>query len=138
MDYRDHKPELNRMVFVLLASGIGLRQTARIVGMHRENLAKKFRKIGRHCRLLNRNLLAPLPDRSTLVFDELETYESRRNTRPLTLPIAVDRETRLILDALSNGLSYVIDRMKGQPLYAHVTLEKGERSELAELASALL
>jgi PhoH-like ATPase len=28
--------------------------------------------------------------------------------------------------------------MTGQPLYAHVTLEKGERSELADLASALL
>ena len=42
------------------------------------------------------------------------------------------------LDALSNGLSYVIDRMKGQPLYAHVTLEKGERSALSDLASALL
>ena len=42
------------------------------------------------------------------------------------------------LDSLSNGLSYVINRMKGQPLYAHITLEKGERSELAELASDLL
>jgi len=42
------------------------------------------------------------------------------------------------LDALSNGLSYLIHRMAGQPLYAHVTLEKGERSELADLASALL
>jgi PhoH-like ATPase len=42
------------------------------------------------------------------------------------------------LDALSNGLSYLIHRMTGQPLYAHVTLEKGERSELADLASALL
>ncbi len=42
------------------------------------------------------------------------------------------------LDALSNGLSYLIDRMVGQPLFAHVTLEKGERSELAELASNLL
>ena len=42
------------------------------------------------------------------------------------------------LDALSNGLTYLIDRMKGQPLYAHVTLEKGERSSLAELASNLL
>jgi transposase-like protein len=101
MDYGDHKPDVNDTVFLLLASGIGLRQTARIVGMHRESLAQKFRKIGRHCRRLNRNLLAPLPDRSTLVFDELETYESRRNTRPLTLPIAVDRETRLILDARS-------------------------------------
>lgn len=42
------------------------------------------------------------------------------------------------LDAQSNGLTYLIDRMKGQPLYAHVTLEKGERSMLAELASNLL
>lgn len=42
------------------------------------------------------------------------------------------------LDSLSNGLSYLINRMKGQPIYAHVTLEKGERSALAELASELL
>ncbi|MBL0177044.1 MAG: PhoH family protein [Ignavibacteria bacterium] len=42
------------------------------------------------------------------------------------------------LDSMSNGLSYLIDRMQGQKLYAHVTLEKGERSELAELASDLL
>jgi PhoH-like ATPase len=42
------------------------------------------------------------------------------------------------LDALSNGLSYLIHRMMGQPLYAHVTLEKGERSALADLASELL
>ena len=42
------------------------------------------------------------------------------------------------LDAQSNGLSFMIDRLKGQPLYAHVTLEKGERSELANLANHLL
>lgn len=42
------------------------------------------------------------------------------------------------LDSLSNGLSYLINRMKGQAIYAHVTLEKGERSELADLASELL
>ncbi|MGC6444195.1 MAG: PhoH family protein [Rubripirellula sp.] len=42
------------------------------------------------------------------------------------------------LDALSNGLSYLIDRMVGQSIYAHVTLEKGERSALADLASDLL
>jgi PhoH-like ATPase len=42
------------------------------------------------------------------------------------------------LDAQSNGLSYLIDHFKGQSLYAHVNLEKGERSELAELASNLL
>jgi len=42
------------------------------------------------------------------------------------------------LDALSNGLSYLIHRMVGQPIYAHITLEKGERSMLADLASELL
>ncbi len=42
------------------------------------------------------------------------------------------------LDSQSNGLSFLIDRFKGQKLYAHVNLEKGERSELAELASNLL
>jgi PhoH-like ATPase len=42
------------------------------------------------------------------------------------------------LDSRSNGLTWLIDRMKGQTLYAHVTLEKGERSQLAELASNLL
>jgi PhoH-like ATPase len=42
------------------------------------------------------------------------------------------------LDIHSNGLSYLIDKMKGQELYAHITLEKGERSELSELASNLL
>lgn len=42
------------------------------------------------------------------------------------------------LDALSNGLSHLVNRMKKQPIYAHVTLEKGERSQLADLASELL
>lgn len=42
------------------------------------------------------------------------------------------------LDSQSNGLSYLIETFKGQKLYAHVNLEKGERSELAELASNLL
>mgnify|MGYP002853793210 FL=1 len=42
------------------------------------------------------------------------------------------------LDENSNGLAYLIDRLKGQPLFAHVKLEKGERSELANLANELL
>ncbi|MCZ6900131.1 MAG: PhoH family protein [Bacteroidetes bacterium] len=42
------------------------------------------------------------------------------------------------LDSQSNGLSYLIDRLKGNPIYAHITLEKGERSILANLANDLL
>ena len=42
------------------------------------------------------------------------------------------------LDMLSNGLVYMIDRMRGQDIFAHVNLVKGERSYLSELASNLL
>ena len=42
------------------------------------------------------------------------------------------------LDSQSNGLTVLIDRMKDQELFAHVNLQKGERSPLAELASTLL
>ncbi len=42
------------------------------------------------------------------------------------------------LDSCSNGLSYLADRMLNQKMFAHVNLLKGERSELAELASDLL
>lgn len=42
------------------------------------------------------------------------------------------------LDEQSNGLSYLIDRLKGHELFAHITLEKGERSELANLANDML
>lgn len=42
------------------------------------------------------------------------------------------------LDTQSNGLSYLIEKVKGNPLCAHVTLQKGERSALANLANELL
>ncbi|ACN17195.1 PhoH2 [Desulforapulum autotrophicum HRM2] len=42
------------------------------------------------------------------------------------------------LDSQTNGLAYIIEKMKGQKLYAHINLEKGERSELSELASQIL
>jgi PhoH-like ATPase len=42
------------------------------------------------------------------------------------------------VDADSNGLTWLVERFKGQPLAGHVTLLRGERSELAELAANLL
>ena len=42
------------------------------------------------------------------------------------------------LDSMSNGLTYMIDKLKGQKLFAHINLIKGERSYLADMASNLL
>ena len=42
------------------------------------------------------------------------------------------------LDSSSNGLSYLVERLKGKPIIGHVTLAKSERSELASLVTAEL
>lgn len=42
------------------------------------------------------------------------------------------------VDSSSNGLTYVVDKFKGEDIAGHVTLDKGERSCLAELAANLL
>jgi PhoH-like ATPase len=42
------------------------------------------------------------------------------------------------VDAASNGLTFVVERFKEQAISGHVTMTKGERSELAELAANLL
>jgi PhoH-like ATPase len=42
------------------------------------------------------------------------------------------------LDSINNGLTYCIEKMKDEYISAHVTLSKGERSQLAEIASQKL
>ena len=42
------------------------------------------------------------------------------------------------VDAESNGLTWLVEKLKGQPLVAHTTLLQGERSALAELAANVL
>ena len=97
VDYRDHRPDLNARLFTSLASGIGLRQTARNLKLSKRCTELKFRKIARHLRRLNLNLRGPLPADATLQFDELETYEGKRNTRPLSVPFLIERSTRFVV-----------------------------------------
>jgi PhoH-like ATPase len=42
------------------------------------------------------------------------------------------------VDSSSNGFNYVVSRFRSEPVAAHIELQKGERSELAELAANIL
>lgn len=96
-DYRDHRPALNAPLFFLLASGLGLRQSGRILGLSLRCLELKARKLARHLRRLGLNLRRPLEGDVHLQLDEIETYEGRRNTRPLSIPLLIERETRFVV-----------------------------------------
>jgi transposase-like protein len=101
MDWRDHRPDLNPKLFKLLASGVGLRQSARVLGLGRRCLEVKFHKIARHLRRLHLNLQEPLPAGSILQLDELETFEGMRTLRPLTVPVLIERDSRYVIWAES-------------------------------------
>jgi transposase-like protein len=101
MDYHDHRPALNARLFLFLASGVGLRQSARNLGLCRSSTERKARKIGRHLRRLNLNLRGPLTPGARFQLDELETYEGRRNTRPLSVPVLIESESRFVVWAES-------------------------------------
>lgn len=70
---------------------------------------------------------------------EIKTIVSRagENTK-VVLTGDPEQIDNMYLDANSNGLSYLVDAFKGQALFGHVTLQKTERSELAELAAGVL
>ena len=107
LSYRDKKPHLNADVAHELASGRWFRKLARDVKMTRNNLEAKARKIFRHARFLNQNLLRrgplakaglgptnPSGEPLRIQFDEYESYETRRNTRPVTIATAIEPVSR--------------------------------------------
>lgn len=85
------------------------------------------------------NLCIIIDDAQNLTPHEIKTIISRAGQGAKIVltgdPYQIDN---YYLDAASNGLTNLVDRFKGQPLFGHVTFTKSERSPLAALASDLL
>jgi hypothetical protein len=105
MDFRDHKPHLNRPLLELLTSGVGLRQSSRVLRLTRRCLEIKARKLGQHLAHLNLNLRGSLGEGACLQLDEIETYETKRRERPVTFPILIESKSRFIIWGESGTLS---------------------------------
>jgi len=95
-DYRDRRPDLNARLFELLSSGVGFRQSGRLLRLHGSSAQRKARKIGRTCKLLHDNLSARLPGDRCWLLDEEETYEGA-SIRPLTMPVLIEKETWFVV-----------------------------------------
>ncbi|MCX7024520.1 MAG: PhoH family protein [Spirochaetes bacterium] len=85
------------------------------------------------------NLYIIIDEAQNLTPHEIKTIVSRAGEGTKVVltgdPYQIDN---MYLDANSNGLSYLVESFKGQKLFGHVTMQKSERSELAELAASLL
>jgi len=50
----------------------------------------------------------------------------------------IEQIDNVYVDATTNGLSYVVEKMKDQEISGHITLKKGERSKVATIAATIL
>lgn len=85
------------------------------------------------------NIIFIVDEAQNLTPHEVRTIISRAGENvKIILTGDVNQIDTPYLDRQSNGLSFVIDRMHDHPIHSHITLERGERSELANVANELL
>jgi transposase-like protein len=95
-DRRDRRPGVNKRLLELLTSGVGLRQSGRLLGLGLRAVQKKMRKLAATCEQLHENLSAKLPSGRTYLMYEEETYEAA-SIRPLTMPVLIEKESRFVV-----------------------------------------
>ena len=95
-DYRDRRPEVNERLFENLVSGIGYRQSARLLKLGVGAVQWKARKLARYAGQLHANLCRKLPAGSTFVLDEEETYE-HASIRTLTMPVLIEKDSWFVV-----------------------------------------
>src|SRR5678809_623569 len=100
LDFRLRRPWLNFQIFWALCSKVTHRQTARLAKCSRATVHHRLELFGRHCQLfheLQRKRLkgSLLPD---FALDELETYETDRRLKPVTVPILIHEWSWFVID----------------------------------------
>ncbi len=80
-----------------------------------------------------------IDESQNLSVDEVKTIMTRvgENTK-IVLTGDIDQIDNNLIDAVSNGLTYAVEKFKEFDIAGHITLMKGERSELSKLASQIL
>jgi transposase-like protein len=100
VDYRLRRPKLTEPAFWMFASKVTHRQTARFLRCARGTVHHRLELLGRHCRDFHARQLQRLrgalpPD---LALDELETYETDRRLRPVSVPVLLHEASWFVLD----------------------------------------
>jgi len=103
VDYRFRKPHLDVRILEALVSKCTLRKCARNHGVRRETIERRVIRFGNHCQQLNRWALdrqrVPHIPHESFSMDELESFETDRLLKPVTMPLLIERESRYILHA---------------------------------------
>jgi len=96
LEYRQRKRRINEFLFTLLASNNSMRRSAIISRVTRKTVARRLSYFSKVANRYQENLLLALPAIGKVHFDDMETSEHTK-MKPLSIPIAVEHPSRLIL-----------------------------------------
>ena len=96
--FRYRRPNLRLQLFQLLNAKVTMRQAARILGCSRDTVNRLHRKMGRTCREYHQIYLEENRGKvhGTFQLDELETFETHRLVRPVTVPVLIERKSYFV------------------------------------------
>lgn len=95
--YRQKKRRVNSPLLKLLASGVSLRRSAKLLSIHKKTAERKLPLLARRCRKLNQRYLEKFKGRvHNIQLDDLITKENSK-LKPLSVTVAVDEDRRMIL-----------------------------------------
>jgi hypothetical protein len=98
-----HSKKEFRSIELLLTSGVSQRRCAILTGKSKASIQKILHILSSRARVYQRDLLTSLTKLDNVQFDDLETFEHTK-MKPLSVALAVDSKTRLILDARVNSM----------------------------------
>lgn len=95
--YRQKKRRINFQLLKLLSSGISMRRSALLLGVHKKTIERKLPFLARRCRRYNQKYLEVMKGRVfNIQIDDLITKENSK-LKPLSVSVAVDSDRRTIL-----------------------------------------
>lgn len=114
--YRQHKRRVNPQVFNLLSSGVSMRRTALLLGIHRITVARKLAFLADLARERQVTFHRSLPKAHHVQFDDLITLEHTK-CKPLAISLAIEAPTRRIL-------GYAVSRIPASGPLAAISRQK--------------
>ena len=99
-NYRWWRPHVHHELFRLFVSKVTQRQAARITGLSRCTVVRRMRALGPQCHRYHLACLARSPGLAgAFLMDELETFETDRLVRPVTVPVLMQARTLFVVHA---------------------------------------
>lgn len=96
LSYRQHKPELDQIIFALLNSSMSQRRCAKVLQINRKTVARKLVRLGRIAEQQLRHEQSVAVEVGCVMFDEMETFEHTK-CKPLSIAVAVEECSRRLL-----------------------------------------